>query len=129
MKNMYEVVFFIKANISIEKVNVFVNKVCSVVESQKGKNIYIKVIERKKLWWPVRKQNFGTLVYHQYISSPQAIKQYNTYFKSSEICILNQTILMKKDVDIDAFTEDTKNIHEVYSGSVDDDFKNILSNE
>jgi hypothetical protein len=36
---------------------------------------------------------------------------------------------MKRDVDIDAFTEETKNIHEVYSGSVDDDFKNILSKQ
>jgi ribosomal protein S6 len=95
MYNMYEIIFLINPNISVEILKTHVDGFFDMIKKN-GKNIFIKIIKKKHLAWSCKKHDFGYLVYHKYIAESNIVKEYEDNLNSLEICLLKQTILIEK---------------------------------
>jgi len=126
MHNLYEIILFVHPKETLESVNSLTNEFCDIVKKN-GKNIFLKVISKKKLAWVRKKQLFATLIYHKFVSTPQVVRKYEEDLKSIEMCLLKQIILIEKDVRHSSYVEMSDKSYLVSTNSEECNFIDEIS--
>jgi ribosomal protein S6 len=118
MYNIYEIIFIIEPTVSINNLNIHIDNFVDMIKKKNGINLAVNIVQQKKLAWVCKKYKYGYLIYHKYVSQTDVVSEYEKDLKSLEICILWQTILVQKNIQVDKYNElDATNKYNIISES------------
>lgn len=101
----YESIYILNPEITDFKAKEFALKMKELILREGGKNIKVDCLGRRKLAWERKKYQRGVYIQHRYLGNPGLVTEYERMLAIEENVILRQSVLLNKNVNIEAFEE------------------------
>jgi small subunit ribosomal protein S6 len=96
----YETIYILKTDVDAEAAEKLQNRVAEVIAREAGKMVKVESWGRRRLAYPVAKQNKGVYMYLKYVGKGGLVQELERNLKLSDAVLKLQTILLRDDVDL-----------------------------